>query len=128
VTWIFLVKELVMNVDTISSLGSSLLPRTSPAEEVDSQRKTKEEKADDPQVSANESKVQPEELLASIKSITQDGLYSVRFEQFKDTNELIVQIFDNETEEVIRQIPAEELLELKMTIEELRGNLVNTEA
>ncbi len=117
-----------MNVDTISSLGSSLVPKTTPAEEVDSQRKTKEEKADEPQVSAKESKVQPEELLASIKSITQDGLYSVRFEQFKDTNELIVQIFDNETEEVIRQIPAEELLELKMTIEELRGNLVNTEA
>jgi flagellar protein FlaG len=117
-----------MNVDIISSAGSSLLPKATPAQEIDSQRKKQEDKADDPQVATKDSKVQPEELLASIKSITQDGLYSVRFEQFKDTKELVVQIFDNETEEVIRQIPAEELLELKMTIEDLRGNLVNTEA
>lgn len=118
-----------MNVDTVNNLGGSFLPKVTPSEEVDLQRKkVKEDKADDPQVAAKESKVQPEELLASIKSITQDGLYSVRFEQFKDTNELVVQIFDNETEKVIRQIPAEELMKLKMTIEELRGNLVNTEA
>lgn len=116
-----------MNVDTINSLGGSAQPKFSSSEQVDLQRKkVKEEQSSEPQVEVKESKVQPEELLASIKSITQDGLYSVRFEQFKDTNELVVQIFDNETEEVIRQIPAEELLKLKMTIEELRGNLVNT--
>lgn len=119
-----------MNVDTATSLGgSTLLAKVTPSEEVDLQRKkVKEEQADEPQVKAKDSKVQPEELLNAIKALTQDGLYSVRFEQFKNSNEFVVQIFDNETEEVIRQIPAEEVLKLKKTLEELRGNLVDTEA
>jgi flagellar protein FlaG len=116
-----------MNVDTINSSGNAVTAKATPSERVDSQRKAKEEVADNPQSSETDQKVQPEELLDSIKSITQDGLYSVRFEQFKDSGELVVQIFDNETEEVIRQIPPKELLELKLSFEELRGNLLNTE-
>ena len=120
-----------MNIDALAGTGTSLTTlKPSPAEQVDSQRKAQkdEAKSETPQASTNEAKVQPEELLETIKSITQDGQYSVRFEQFKDSTDLIVQIFDNETDEVIRQIPAEELMELRLTFEELRGNLVNTEA
>ncbi|MDX9841200.1 MAG: flagellar protein FlaG, partial [Desulfobulbus sp.] len=42
------------------------------------------------------------------------------------SNELIVKIVDSETDEVIRQIPQEELLELSKHLEELHGNLVDT--
>ena len=38
----------------------------------------------------------------------------------------LVKITDRETDEVIRQIPSEELLELSRHLEELRGNLVDT--
>lgn len=118
-----------MNLDALAGAGPNVAaPKITAPETVDIQRKAKREQASDPQVSTSETKVQPEELLDTIKSITQDGLYSVRFEQFKDTNELVVKIMDNQTDEVIRQIPPDELIQLKLTFEELRGNMVNTEA
>ena len=39
---------------------------------------------------------------------------------------MVVKIFDNETQEVIRQIPAEEVLNFKASFAELVGNLLNT--
>lgn len=114
-----------MNVDTLSSGLNTSSPKVSTSETVDIQRKANKQQASEPQASSSEAKVQPEELLDTIKSITQDGLYSVRFEQFKDTNELVVKIMDNKTDEVIRQIPPKELMELKLSFEELRGNMVD---
>jgi flagellar protein FlaG len=73
-----------------------------------------------------QSQVQPEELLSQIKALTEDGLYSVRFENDERSNGLVVKIYDVEKDEVIRQVPAEELLNLKAALADLRGNLVNT--
>jgi flagellar protein FlaG len=39
---------------------------------------------------------------------------------------LIVKVVDNETDEVIRQVPAEEILGMKASLAELRGKIVNT--
>ena len=115
-----------MKVDTISNPGGMILPRSTSAEQIDSQRKSKDSSVAEQQDSEN-LKIQPEELLDKIKSLTQDGLYSVRFEKDKKSSELVVKIFDNATEKIIRQIPPEELLNFKATFEELIGNLVNTE-
>lgn len=71
--------------------------------------------------------IQPEELLQQIKSLTEDGLYSVRFENDSQADELVVKVVDRETDEVIRQIPPEELINLTQRLEDLRGNIVNTE-
>lgn len=79
-----------------------------------------------PQVEEESSQVQSEELLNQIKALTEDGLYSVRFEKDDAVNELVVKIIDHETEEVIRQIPAEELLSLSKHLQDLSGNFVNT--
>ncbi|HIQ37904.1 MAG TPA: flagellar biosynthesis protein FlaG [Desulfocapsa sulfexigens] len=114
-----------MNIEALTNAGNSAQPRSQVSDQVDSQRKNKEKVADTPQASSSEKIVQPEELLSQIKSVTEDGLYSVRFER-DDNAELIVKIFDNETEEVIRQIPAEEILQLRQTLEDLRGNIVDT--
>jgi len=115
-----------MNIDALSGSGPNLAAsRSTPTETVDIQRKKNQEQAPEPQSSSTENQVQPEELLQTIKSITRDGLYSVRFEQYKDSDELIVKIMDNETDVVIREIPSQELLELRLTFEELRGNLVD---
>lgn len=120
-------KETAMNVDTISSPGGMTQQPVKPAEMIDSERKSKESLVAEPKAAEETPKIQPEELLDQIKSVTQDGLYSVRFEQNEDKTGLVVKIFDNETQEVIRQIPAEELLNFKATFEELVGNLVDTE-
>lgn len=117
-----------MNVDTISSPGGSFQQTLKPAEQIDTARKNKESLTADVETAVDSPKIQPEELIDQIKSVTQDGLYSVRFEQDNENANLVVKIFDNETQEVIRQIPAEELLNFKATFAELIGNVVNTEA
>ncbi len=115
-----------MNIDTISSPGGATPQQLSPAEEIDSERKHKDSvSSKDAQTSTENPKIQPEELLDQIKTVTQDGLYSVRFER-GDNSDLVVKIFDNETQEVLRQIPAEEMLNFKATFADLVGNVVNT--
>ncbi len=114
----------------IESLGVTVeTPRVSlPSEQVDKMRQQTKE-APENLVSAEAQKnSQPEELLSQIKSITEDGLYSVQFENDKNTNSLVVKVIDRDTNEVIRQIPPEELLELTKTLNELSGNLVETTA
>ena len=117
-----------MSVEAINATGSSLQQMPKAAEGVDSGRKDlKKGDANLEKVATPESSgVQPEELLSQIKSLTEDGLYSVRFENSQEFNELIVKIVDNNTDEVIRQVPAEEVLTMKASLEDLRGNIVNT--
>jgi flagellar protein FlaG len=115
-----------MNIDTISSTGGFAQQSLKPTEWIDSGRKNKESLGSEPQAPEKTAKIQPEELIDQIKAITQDGLYSVRFEMDNTSSDLVVKIFDNETQKVIRQIPAEELLNFKATFAELVGNLVDT--
>ena len=113
-----------MNIEALN------LPNMSPfqASKSDEVKDAKKQSPDQLQSEDLESKqVQPEELLQQIKALTEDGLYSVRFENDNEANELIVKVVDNETEEVIRQIPPEELLHLTQRLTDLRGNLVDTE-
>lgn len=81
---------------------------------------------DQPQDDSNTQQVQPEELLNQIKALTEDGLYSVRFEQNDEVNKLVVKIVDTDTDEVIRQIPLEEMLNLSKHLQEISGNIVKT--
>lgn len=115
-----------MNVEAISSPGSLAQQSMKSADMVDTERKTKQSKGSEPQAPEKNPKIQPEELLDQIKSLTEDGLYSVRFERDDNAKDLVVKIFDNETQKVIRQIPAEELLKFKATFSELVGNVVDT--
>ena len=71
--------------------------------------------------------IQPEELLNNIKALTEDGLYSVRFEVNKQTNDLIINLVDSEGE-VIRQIPPEDIVQMHEQMKELRGNIVSIES
>ena len=115
-----------MNSEAIASAGNIAQPRLQAADQLDRQRKNKEKVTDTPQASSSEKTVLPEEYLSQIKSITEDGGYSVRFES-NENSELIVKIFDTNTDEVIRQIPDEEILNLRVALDELRGNIVDTQ-
>lgn len=72
--------------------------------------------------------VQPEELLQHIKALTEDGLFHVRFELHDASKELVINLIDQESGEVIRQIPSEEILGLHMALADLRGNFIETES
>lgn len=116
-----------MKVDSVNVAGSSQLTNMpKPSEEIESSRKGKQNGGDMAASSADQNKVQPEELLNQIKALTEEGLYSVRFENNDEANQLVVKIVDIESDEVIRQVPAEEVLNLSSRLEELRGNIVNT--
>jgi flagellar protein FlaG len=117
--------EETMKVDSAAVVGSISPKVNTSADEIDRERKGKDEaKQIEPQTKA--SKVQPEEILDQIKSLTEDGSYSVRFEKDNNHNEMVVRLVDVESGETIRQLPPEELLNLMDNLEELRGNVVDT--
>ncbi len=113
-----------MNIEAISNSVISQKGSVS-AEKVDQARKKQDEAPEELASSEAAKSIQPEELLSQIKSLTDNGVYSVRFEN-NEANQLIVKVVDSETDEVIRQIPPEELMELTKHLNELRGNLVDT--
>jgi flagellar protein FlaG len=111
----------------IEAVGTSIAtpPRVNePGQQVEIKRQASQQST--PSSAEEESKAQPEELLSQIKALTEDGVYSVRFEQEAESQELIVKIVDQESDEVIRQIPPEELLNLTKHLKELSGSIVNT--
>ena len=114
-----------MNVEAVNLQSISSLQGNKAGDQVADSRKAVKDLT---QADADEAaKVQPEELLQQIKSLTEDGVYSVRFENDNEAGEFVVKVVDRETDEVIRQIPPEELLSLTKRLNDLRGNLVDAE-
>lgn len=112
-----------MNVEAMSATTFSPPRVNEPAQQVD--RKRQESQQEPPSSSQEQSKAQPEELLNQIKALTEDGLYSVRFEKDSSSNQMIVKIVDSKTDKVLRQIPPEALLNLRKQLTELSGKIVN---
>jgi len=113
-----------MSIEAVSA--GNVTPRQhQAAEQVDKVREKITKAPDELASSENSKNVQPEELLNEIKALTENGVYSVRFENDSNDN-LVVKVVDQETKEVIRQIPPEELMELTKRLKELEGNLVDT--
>jgi flagellar protein FlaG len=115
-----------MRIDTPAITGSPLQHSPRAVDLVKDERKIKEDVAPEPQ--ADKSQVQSEELIQQIKGLTEDGLYSVRFESDERSSELVVKIVDRDTDEVIRQVPVEEVLQMHSLMEDLRGNIVDTQS
>jgi flagellar protein FlaG len=115
-----------MNTEAMNISGTSLqvLPRA--AEQISSDRKKAEEKPDQAQENSAKNQVQPEEILTKIKALTENGAYSVRFESDKTTHQIVVKIVDSATQEVIRQVPAEEMLGIRAALNEFQGNIIDT--
>jgi len=115
-----------MNVEAINLQNAAQLHLSKGSDQVIEARKKVDDLAQSEKVEKKQ--IQPEELLKQIKSLTEDGLYSVRFENDERTSGLVVKIVDRENDEVIRQVPAEEILQLKANLEDLRGNIVDTQS
>ena len=72
-------------------------------------------------------KIQSEELLETIKELTENGTYQVRFEMDTPTNRLVISLIDAESGEEVRQFPSEELLKTIRALNDLRGNIVDSQ-
>ena len=114
-----------MKVEAINFAGNTALEMPKPTEKVAEARKEKEDLAQEPDVSES-SQVPTEEFIKQVKGLTENGQYSVRFENDESANALVVKVVDQETNEVIRQLPPEELLGVKANLEDLRGKLIDT--
>jgi flagellar protein FlaG len=112
--------------EALNITGTTMQKMPRASTQIDSGRKNIKEELDTNQKSNDKKNVQAEELLTQIKSLTENGLYSVRFENDERSKQLVVKIVDSETQEVIRQVPAEELLGIKAALAELQGNLIDT--
>jgi len=73
-------------------------------------------------------RVPSEELLETIQGLTEDGTYHVRFEIDTPTNRLVISLIDAQSGEKVRQIPTEELLKTIKVLNDLRGNIVNSQS
>jgi flagellar protein FlaG len=111
-----------MNIEAVNAAGAVVNSSSKGSEQLEKQRWLQERAPEQRQKN-----IQPEELLNKIKELTENGVYSVRFENDNELNKLVVKVVDRETDEVIRQIPAEELLDLTRRLNDLRGNLVDTQ-
>ena len=110
----------------VTGTGLQKMPTTS--EQIDVSRKKVTEQPDKAPENTKKKALQPEEVLGKIKALTEDGMYSVRFEADAKTHQLVVKIVDSQTQKVIRQVPAEEMLGLKQALTEYEGNFVDTKS
>jgi flagellar protein FlaG len=111
-----------MQVGAFSPSGNPAQPQETAPEKVQRERGAGVFSTETKQ---DEKKVAPEEILDKITAMTDNGTHSVRFEMDKDVNTLVVKIYDRETDELVRQIPAEELLGVAKTLKDFRGLLID---
>jgi flagellar protein FlaG len=84
-----------------------------------------------PQQGQNETGLTPDktrQLVASVQSYLADLNTSISFEIEDRTGKLVTKVVNSETKEVIRQIPAKDLMKLHEKLVELRGVLFNGKA
>lgn len=65
-----------------------------------------------------------DEVRAAIAPVAQDLLFSID----EDTGKTIVKVVDASTDEVIRQIPSEEIISIAKALDKLQGLLLKQEA
>ena len=115
-----------MNIEAIGATANTVVDLHKSVDNITEARRKKET---DPEMdSPKKAQVPPEEFLKQVKALTEDGLYSVRFENDKRSGDMIVRVVDSESGEIIRQLPPEELLGLKERLDDLRGNIVDANA
>ena len=116
-----------MNIETVSFPAGQSQARPTAGEKVEQGRKeAKGPSAVAEKTGKDNASQAKEEILGTIKALTEDGRYSVRFEKHKATEELVIKLVDKEGE-VIRQIPAEEIIALSKHLDDLRGKVIQTE-
>lgn len=112
-----------MKVEMTSVGGAAQQQPPSSAENIERNRHKAES---EPELADTEKIVAPEEVLDKIKALTDNGVYSVRFENNEQSKDLIISLVDSDSGEVIRQIPPEELFGLSEKLTNLRGSLLDT--
>lgn len=130
------IKRLPAQLDSTQSRGPSqadeMKVQPVKSESVpDADHKVVSEPVKDEQSEAVSSPVQPAELEAAIDKMrnhAQNLDRELQFQVDSDTGRTVVTILNSQTQEVVRQIPSEEVLELTKKIEEAQGFIFSSRA
>lgn len=68
------------------------------------------------------------QALHSINSFLESVSSTLQFSLDQDSDRVIVKVVDKETNDVIRQIPSEEAIEISKALDKLQGLLLNSQA
>lgn len=80
-------------------------------------------------VDTNEREASANELVEPIQRINEIMRpHGLEFELSEETSRVITRVVDRESGEVIRQIPAEEVLDIAKRLEEMQGRIISIEA
>ncbi|MBA3756254.1 MAG: flagellar protein FlaG [Nitrosomonas sp.] len=75
-----------------------------------------------------ESEEQVKQAIQKIQGAVDNLAHNLRFSIDEDTGRTIIKVMDAHTEEVIRQIPTEEAIEIARTLDKVQGLLFNDKA
>lgn len=116
----------MMQIGTISPVETNAQPQTGDSlEKVKQDRQAVRRDETPKQAEAEaEEEVSSIEVLKKIKELTDGGQHSVRFEMDKDAKVLVLKIYDSDSEELIRQIPAESLLGTMKALQGYRRGMI----
>lgn len=102
-----------------------------PAAEMKSRKFSEAQKAEDKQQKTfsgkNDASADTKEAMGKIEQAAQLFNRKIHLEVDNDLHIMIVKIIDSKTDEVIRQIPPEELVELSKNAKDLKGLLISKE-
>lgn len=62
-----------------------------------------------------------EEMVSDLNALVRNMHRELRFSVDEDSGETVIKVIDRETDEVVRQIPSEELMRLRKRLEEAAG-------
>ncbi len=71
------------------------------------------------------SKEEADEIVGSLYELTEMLQASLTFQVDKETDTVVIKVIDKKTDEVIRQIPNEEILKLREKMKEMTGLLLS---
>jgi len=122
--------EAIMKANSIDSLSSQqYLNKTNNNSNNDTKKivsdKTKESLQEELNKNSKSLEEEVKDTVKDVNEIVKKVKEGLSFQIHEDTEEIMVQVVDLKTDEVIKELPPEEMLDLKARIHEMVGILIN---
>ncbi|MDZ5632685.1 flagellar protein FlaG [Janthinobacterium sp. GMG1] len=123
-----------MTIDTIAAASAARLDKsyvsadTSPARPAAPRNATENATVAPQQASKEPSREQLDKAVSELNQSSQMKTQGLEFSIDEDSQRTVVKVIDQETKEVLRQIPTKEALELSKTFDSAKGSLISQSA
>jgi flagellar protein FlaG len=123
-----------MTIDTIAAASAARMDKsyaateTSPARPAAPRTATENSTVAPQQASKEPSREQLDKAVSALNQSSQMKTQGLEFSIDEDSQRTVVKVIDQETKEVLRQIPTKEALELAKTFDSAKGSLISQSA